>query len=78
MTPADPSSGVSGWSHVRVGRHTGPVTTRLGFAVIALGIVLLVLRGVGLVDSEVADIAATMALVGGALSVAIAGETERD
>ena len=52
------------------------MTTRLGFAVIGFGIVLLVLRAVGVVDSEVADIAATMALVGGALSVAIAGEAD--
>lgn len=50
------------------------VTTRLGFAIIAAGIVLIVLRAVNWVDSEGADIASTLAIVVGALAVAIDGE----
>ncbi len=50
------------------------MTTRLGFAIIAAGIVLLVLRAANLVDTEVADIASVLGIVVGALMVAIDGE----
>jgi hypothetical protein len=55
--------------------HAGGVTTRLGFSIIVAGIALLVLRATGVVNSELADIAATLALVAGALAVAIDGES---
>lgn len=50
------------------------MTTRLGFAIIAAGVVLIVLRALGVLDTEVADIASVMAIVVGALAVAIDGE----
>jgi len=50
------------------------VTTRLGLAIIVVGIVLLVLRAINWVDSETADIASVLAIVFGALAVAIDGE----
>ena len=50
------------------------MTTRLGFAIIFAGIVLIVLRGVNWIDAEGADIASTLAIVVGALAVAIDGE----
>ncbi len=49
-------------------------TTKVGFLIIAMGVVLLVSRAVGWVDSEVADIASVLAIVVGALVVAIDGE----
>ena len=51
------------------------MTTRLGFSIILAGIALLILRATGVVNSELADIAATLALVAGALAVAIDGES---
>lgn len=50
------------------------MTTRLGLAIIVVGIVLLALRAINWVDSEVADIASVLAIVFGALAVAIDGE----
>jgi len=50
------------------------VTTRLGFALITAGAILLFLRAIGIVDNEVVDIAAVIAVVSGALAVAIDGE----
>lgn len=50
------------------------MTTRLGLAIIAVGIVLLALRAINWVDSEVADIASVLAIVFGALAVAVDGE----
>ncbi len=50
------------------------MTTRLGFSIIAAGLALLALRALGLVDTEVADIASVLAMVVGALAVAIDGE----
>lgn len=50
------------------------MTTRLGFAIIFAGIVLIGLRAANWVDSEVADIASVLAIVVGALMVAIDGE----
>lgn len=50
------------------------MTTRLGFAIIAAGIILIILRAIGLVDTEGADIASTLAILVGALAVAIDGE----
>ena len=50
------------------------MTTRLGLAIIVVGIVLLVLRAINWVDSETADIASVLAIVFGALAVAIDGE----
>ncbi len=50
------------------------MTTKLGFAIILVGVVLLVLRAVGLVDSDTADIASVLAIVVGALAVAVDGE----
>lgn len=52
----------------------GAVTTRVGFAIIACGVVLLCLRAADMVDSELADIASVLAIVMGALAVAIDGE----
>ena len=54
--------------------HAGAVTTRLGFLIIAAGIALIVLRAINLVDTEAADIASTLAIVVGAVAVAIDGE----
>lgn len=48
--------------------------TRIGFAIIALGIALVVVRVVDWVDTEMADIASVLAIVIGALMVAIDGE----
>ena len=54
--------------------HAGAVTTRIGFLIIAAGIILIVLRAVNWVDTEGADIASTLAIVVGAVAVAIDGE----
>jgi len=54
--------------------HTGGVTTRIGFAIILAGVVLIVLRALNMVDSELADIVSVLAIVVGALAVAIDGE----
>jgi hypothetical protein len=54
--------------------HTGGVTTRIGFAIIAMGVVLIGLRAVNWVDTEIADIASVLLIVVGALAVAIDGE----
>lgn len=56
--------------HATVGR----VTTRLGTLIITAGIVLIVLRAVNWVNSEAADIVSTLAIVIGALVVAIDGD----
>ena len=50
------------------------MTTRLGFAIIAAGVVVLGLRAFDLLDTELADIASVLAIVIGALVVAIDGE----
>ncbi|MBA3282137.1 MAG: hypothetical protein H0U29_07895 [Acidimicrobiia bacterium] len=50
------------------------MTTRLGLAIIVVGIVLLALRAINWVDSEVADIASVLAIVFGALAVAVDGD----
>jgi O-antigen ligase len=52
----------------------GAVTTRIGFLIIAAGIILIVLRAINMVDTEAADIASTLAIVIGAVAVAIDGE----
>ena len=55
------------------------MTTRIGFTIIAMGVVLLVLRAVNWVDTEAADIASTLFIVVGALAVAVDGEAaDRD
>ncbi|MCU1354607.1 MAG: hypothetical protein JWM89_25 [Acidimicrobiales bacterium] len=54
--------------------HAGEVTTRLGVSIIAAGIALLVLRATGVIDNELADIASVIAIVLGALAIAIDGE----
>lgn len=54
--------------------HADGVTTRIGFAIIVAGVVLLVLRATGVIDREVVDIAAVFAIVVGSLAVAIDGE----
>lgn len=56
------------------GGHTGAVTTRIGFAIIAAGAIVLGLRAFDLLDTELADIASVLAIVIGALVVAIDGE----
>ncbi len=56
------------------GRHAGGMTTRIGFAIILAGMVLLVMRAMNWVDSELADIASVLGIVVGALAVAIDGE----
>lgn len=50
------------------------MTTRVGFTIIVAGVVLLFLRAFGMVDTELADIASVLAIVVGALAVAIDGE----
>lgn len=50
--------------------------TRLGYAIILAGSVLLLLRGLEVVDAESADILAVLAIVAGALAVAVDAERE--
>ena len=50
------------------------MTTRIGFAIILTGVVLLLFRAVNWVNTEAADIASTLAIVIGALAVAVDGE----
>ena len=50
------------------------MTTRLGFSIIVAGILVLLLRANGVIDTELADVAAVCAIVLGALAVAIDGE----
>jgi hypothetical protein len=52
----------------------GGFTTKVGFTIIAMGVLLVMARAAGWVDSEVADIASVLAIVVGALAVAIDGE----
>lgn len=54
--------------------ETVTATTRIGFLIIAAGVVLLVLRAVNWVDTELADVASVIAIVIGAVAVAIDGE----
>lgn len=68
-----PGDGV-GWEVGRTGHHAGLVTTRIGLAIMAVGVVLILLRWSGVIDVESADIASVMAVVLGALAVAIDGE----
>lgn len=66
----------SGWRAPAGEGHSGVVTTtRIGFLIIAVGVLLLVLRAIGVVDTETADIASVLCIVLGALAVAIDGET---
>ena len=59
--------------------NTGAVTTtRLGFGLIGIGILLLVLRAVNLVNAEAADVASVLVIVVGAVSIAIDGENSDD
>ncbi|MCB1031628.1 MAG: hypothetical protein KDA95_09835 [Acidimicrobiales bacterium] len=48
--------------------------TRIGYAIIVSGVVLIVLRAIGWVDIEIADIASVLLIVVGALAVAVDGE----
>lgn len=66
--------GTHGLAPAAVRRHAGAVTSRIGALIILAGAALIAVRAVGLVDSEAADIAATLAIVVGALAVAIDGE----
>ena len=50
------------------------MTTRIGFTIILAGVVLICLRAANWVDSEMADIASVLAIVVGAVAVAIDGE----
>ena len=50
--------------------------TRAGFGVIALGALVLLLRAIGVIDSELGDIASVLTIVVGAVMVAIDGEAE--
>ncbi len=63
-----------GWPGHRAGDHAGGVTTRLGFAMIATGVALLLLRTFGWVDPELLDIASVLGIVVGALVIAIDGD----
>ncbi len=58
----------------RVTTNGAGFTTKVGFAIIAMGVALLVVRAMDWVDSELADILSVLALVVGALAVAIDGE----
>lgn len=55
---------------------TWAVATRIGFVIILAGVALIVARAFNWVDSEAADIAATLAIVLGALAVAVGGEDQ--
>jgi hypothetical protein len=59
----------------RNGGHAGRVTTRAGISIVALGVAILLVRAVGWVDTEVLDIASVLAIVVGALAIAVDGET---
>ena len=50
------------------------MTTRIGALIILAGVALIVARAFTWVDTEAADIAATLAIVVGALAVAVDGE----
>ncbi|MCU1372385.1 MAG: hypothetical protein JWO77_3579 [Ilumatobacteraceae bacterium] len=50
------------------------MTTKIGFSIIIAGVVLIGLRAANWVDSEMADIVSVLAIVVGALAVAIDGE----
>ncbi len=57
------------------------MTTRFGLAIVAAGVVLLILRAVGVigvVDAKIADIVSVGAIVVGALGIAIDGEVPKD
>lgn len=56
------------------GRHAWQVTTRIGAFIILAGVALIVARALNWVDSEAADIAATLGIVVGAVAIAIDGE----
>ncbi|MCB0978634.1 MAG: hypothetical protein KDB02_14375 [Acidimicrobiales bacterium] len=56
-----------------MGEQAGAVT-RIGFAIIGVGIALLILRVADWVDAESADILSVLAIVIGAVVVAIDGE----
>lgn len=51
------------------------MTTRLGFAIIGIGVLLIFVRAINWVDSETADILSVLAIVVGALAVAVDGES---
>lgn len=59
----------------RTGGHAGRVTTRAGICIVAFGIAILFVRAIGWVDTEVLDIASVLAIVVGALAIAVDGET---
>lgn len=63
-----------GWRFAGPANQAVRVTTRLGFVIIFAGIVLIILRAANWIDAEWADIASTLAIVIGALAVAIDGE----
>ena len=54
--------------------HAGGMTTKIGFAIIVAGVLLIGLRAANIVDSEMADIVSVLSIVVGALAVAIDGE----
>ncbi len=51
------------------------MTTRAGLCIIAIGVAILLVRAVGWVDTEVLDIASVLAIVVGALAIAVDGES---
>lgn len=57
-----------------VTNRAGGVTTKIGFAIILAGVALICLRAANWVNTEVADIVSVLAIVVGALAVAIDGE----
>lgn len=59
------------------GGRLGPIT-RFGFGVIALGVIGIALGIAGVVDTEFADLASVLAIVAGAIVVAVDGEREVD
>lgn len=65
---------VVGWEAGQAGGQAWSVTTRIGFGIIIVGVALIVLRWIGFLNTEGADIASVMAVVLGALAVAIDGE----
>lgn len=72
--PRRPDRGLVVWVAAATADQAGPVTTRLGFAIIGVGVALIVVRIAGWVDTESADILSVLAIVVGAIAVAIDGE----
>jgi len=70
-----PVTALAGWRWRSVDSQAHVVTTRLGFAIIIAGAVLLVLVATGVVDDDIFSIVSMLAIVLAALVIAIDGES---